>query len=126
MGACHLGGAHSLDELAIGRRDERGVGEASVATLEEHERRLGMGDPEISDFADDEKVVAQLLHGVDRAVDPRDRSVDNGTPGRGRRPADAVEGLSGGGREPSAQRLLLGSQHVHAEGARRRDPRVAS
>ena len=52
-------------------------GELPVAALEEQQRAVRMEHVERVDLADDDEVVAGLMHGVKIAIDPRDDPVDD-------------------------------------------------
>ena len=70
---------------------------------------------ELGDPADHHVVVTGLVHGLDAAASPGERAVQDGRPGRRRRPAHAVEFARPAGAEHPGQLALLVGQHVGAE-----------
>src|SRR6478735_2051056 len=108
-----------------------GGGEATELALVEHQRDVDLGVVvEVEHGPDHEVVVAELEHPLDRAVDPRPRTVEDGAAGDRRRvPRHVVEAivehlLAG---ELPAEVALAVAKHVDAEGAVRghRRPRLA-
>src|SRR5579872_687436 len=99
------------------------VREGAVAAAEEHERGVrALARGERVDGADDDEVVAGLVHVADRALDPCDGVVERGA-GPAPVPRDARESIDARRREAARDLLVMGGEDVHAEAAAVANPR---
>src|SRR5262249_14198808 len=97
--------------------------EVAVAAPIEDERAVVAEDPELLHVADDDEVVAAVVLVPDRAVDVRQRVVQDRRPTGRASPADAAEPVGALRREHPADVLLVLVEDVHREFARGLDLR---
>ena len=101
---------------ALERRRLRPLDPQVLAAVVEQRHRVGLGVAERVDAGDEQLVVAGLEGVGDRALERRDRAVDERQAGRAMGPRGAAEvvaaGLDGRTREAVRQRLLVLGQDV--------------